>query len=240
MRISRQPDLVLFDLDDTLCDYGGARVTRLRIAFGLAEETAGRTLDAPMDDVVAESIRIQPHGVDHFPDLLSRHGIACQEAAEAAVRWYVRNRFHGLQLFPDAIETLEVVRAAHPGRRIGMVTNGPADVQSAKIDLLGLRPYFEFCLVSDEFGFWKPDREIFLEALRLGEAAAVHSIMIGDSPDHDMLGAESTGIPTVWMNRHDHAWPAPIPPPTWIARDLADVRRLLGHSERLGGGSRSR
>ena len=46
-----------------------------------------------------------------------------------------------------------------------MITNGPADVQSAKIDLLGLRPYFDFCLISGEFGFWKPDRQIFLEAL---------------------------------------------------------------------------
>ena len=119
----------------------------------------------PLDEIVTESIRIQPHGVDHFPTLFARHGIDDPSAVDAATRWYVANRFHGLQLFPDAIETLNAVRAAKPNRRLGMITNGPADVQSAKIDLLGLRPYFDFCLISGDFGIWKPDRAIFEEAL---------------------------------------------------------------------------
>jgi len=222
-----QPELVLFDLDDTLCDYGGARVGRLRIAFGLAEETAGHPFAAPIDEIVTESIRIQPHGVDHFPTLLADYGIDDPAASESATRWYVSNRFHGLQLYPDAIETLQTVRAAKPDRRLGMITNGPADVQSAKIDLLDLRAFFDFCLISGEFGFWKPDRQIFLEALELGNAAPELAVMIGDSPDHDMAGAEAAGIPTIWMNRHDLPWPAAIPAPTCIARDLANVRRLL-------------
>jgi putative hydrolase of the HAD superfamily len=222
-----QPELVLFDLDDTLCDYDGARAGRLRIAFGLAEESAGRRFRTPIDDIVTESIRIQPHGVDHFPALLADYGIDDPTAAEAAARWYVSNRFHGLKLFPDAIETLQTVRAANPDRCLGMITNGPAEVQSAKIALLELRPYFDFCLISGEFGFWKPDRQIFVEALGLGNVAPELAVMIGDSPDHDMAGAEAAGIRTIWMNRHDLPWPVTIPAPTCIARDLADVRRLL-------------
>ena len=109
-----------------------------------------------------------------------------------------------------------------------MITNGPADVQSAKIDLLGLRPYFDFCLVSGAFGYWKPDRAIFLEALALGRAAAPQAVMIGDSPEHDIGGAEATGIPTIWMNRHDLHWPETMPSPTYVARNLGDVRQLLG------------
>lgn len=225
-----QPDLVLFDLDDTLCDYGGARVGRLRIAFGLAEETAGRPLDAPIDEIVTESIRIQPHGVDHFPTLLADYGIDDSAAIEAATSWYVTNRFHGLQLYPDAIETLRVVRDAMPDRRIGMITNGPAEVQSAKIELLGIRPYFDFCLISGEFGFWKPDRQIFVEALTLGASTPDRAVMIGDSPEHDIAGAEAVGIPTIWMNRHHLMWPEEIPAPTHTARDLSDVRKLLGPS----------
>lgn len=222
-----RPSLVLFDLDDTLCDYGGARVGRLRIAFALAEETAGRSFDASIDTLVQESIRIQPHGVDHFPELLAGYGIDDPAAAQAATRWYVSNRFHGLQLYPDAIETLQVVRAAKPHRHLGMITNGPADVQSAKIDLLGLRAFFDFCLISGEFGFWKPDTQIFREALALGAASPDDAVMIGDSPDHDIAGAEATGIPTIWMNRHELAWPEQIPAPTFTARDLDDIRRLL-------------
>ncbi len=226
-RMHPQPDLVLFDLDDTLCDYGGARVGRLRIAFELAEETTGQSFVSPIDDLVSESIRIQPHGVDHFPTLLADHGIDDPAAADAATRWFVSNRFHGLQLFADAIETLNFVRSSRVDRRLGMVTNGPADVQSAKIDLLGLRPYFDFCLISGAFGSWKPDRAIFLEALSLGRAAPRKAVMIGDSAEHDIEGAEAAGIPTIWMNRHGLTWPEEIPSPTFVARNLGDVRQLL-------------
>lgn len=227
MPFDPQPDLVLFDLDDTLCDYAGARIGRLRIAFGLAEECAGTRLSAPMDEVVQESIRVQEHGVDHFPQILGTYGIHDPEAVHRAVEWFVGHRFHGLQLFPDAIETLQAVRAAKPHRRLGLITNGPAEVQTAKIDLLHIRPYFDFCLISGAFGFWKPDRQIFDEALKLGGARATNAVMIGDSPEHDMAGAEAAGIPTIWIDRQGLPWPPSLPPPTAVAADLSTVRRLL-------------
>lgn len=222
-----QPDLVLFDLDDTLCDYAGARIGRLRIAFTLAQERAGVHLTAPIDDVIAESLRIQEHGVDHFPDVLSRYGISDHAAAEKAAQWFVHHRFHGLQLFPDAIETLQTIRAAKPRRRLGLVTNGPAEVQSAKIDLLGIRSYFDFCLISGEYGYWKPERQIFQAALDLGHAPPDDTVMIGDSPQHDMAGAEALSISTIWMNRQQRSWPIEIPAPTYTVHDLSMVRKLL-------------
>ena len=224
-----QPDLVLFDLDDTLCDYAGARVGRLRIAFELAEQQSGKRLTAPLDEIVQESIRIQPHGVDHFPAMLARYGIDDPAAVDAAIAWFVGHRLHGLRLFPDAIETLEVVRAAKPGRRLGLITNGPAEVQTAKIELLGLLPYVDFALISGVFGFWKPDRQIFEEALTLGEALPSESVMIGDSPEHDMAGAEAAGISTIWIDHNVRLWPNELPPPTFVAPDLATVRRLLAN-----------
>ncbi len=233
--IQPQPDLVLFDLDDTLCDYAGARVGRLRIAFALAEKESGQTLSAPLDEIVQESIEIQPHGVDHFPAVLARYGIDDPVAVDTAVAWFVGHRFHGLRLFPDAIETLDAVRAARPERRLGLITNGPAEVQTAKIELLGLLPYFDFALISGVFGFWKPDQEIFEEALRLGGASAWESVMIGDSPEHDMAGAEAAGIKTIWMNRHDALWPRALPAPTLVAADLAAVRRMLAPGFTRGG-----
>ena len=51
--------------------------------------------------------------------------------------------------------------------------------------------------------------------------------MIGDSPEHDIGGAEATGIPTIWMNRHDLPLAGTDPSPTYVARNLGDVRELL-------------
>ena len=227
--------LVLFDLDDTLCDYAGARAARLGIAFGQALATvqvrahrATGALGGAPDPaaLIAASIAIHPHGADHFADLLRPYGVAADGAALASA-WYRANRFHGLQLFPDAVATLEAVRAALPSARIGVITNGPAEVQRAKLELLEIVPLLDFVLISGEFGVEKPDPAIFQEALRRGNAAPHEAVFIGDSPDHDIAGARAAGIRAVWINRTGRPWSHPDPPPEDEVRDLAAFLALL-------------
>jgi putative hydrolase of the HAD superfamily len=221
------PALVLFDLDDTLCDYAGARAGRLRTAFGtaLAHVPGGAAVD--LDRVIAESVAIHPHGSDHFGELLARYGVVDPAVARAARTWYHANRFLGLTLFADAVEILKAIRNAVPGRRIGLITNGPAEVQRDKIALLDLAAYVDFALISGEFGIAKPDPAIFREGVRLGDATTVETIFIGDSPEFDIAGARAAGIDAVWMNRLGLSWPAAPPPPAEV-RSLEEVRVLLG------------
>jgi FMN hydrolase / 5-amino-6-(5-phospho-D-ribitylamino)uracil phosphatase len=222
------PRLVLFDLDDTLCDYAGARLGRLRIAFSLAMQGQSRDHPVDLDRLIEDSLAIHPHGTEHFAELFGRHGIGGAEEAEVAAAWYRANRFHGLQLFADAVETLQTVRQALPDRRLGMVTNGPTDVQRAKIDLLGVASHVDFIIISEEFGAWKPDPAIFREALRLGEATAADAVFVGDSPDHDMAGARAAGIRAIWVNRAGRPWAGESPQPDYVVPDLSAVRGLLG------------
>jgi putative hydrolase of the HAD superfamily len=237
------PRLVLFDLDDTLCDYAGARNQRLRIAFGHAlaavrprETRTTGALTAPAADpvieaLIAASIAIHPHGADHFADLLRPYGVSAA-AAEVAAAWYRANRFHGLDLHGDTLATLAMVRATLPGRVVGLITNGPAELQRTKIARLGLAPLVDFAVVSGELGVEKPDPAIFREALRLGNAAAEEAVFVGDSPDHDIAGARAAGIRAVWLNRAGRPWvevaPPGHPPPAHEARDLATLAELLG------------
>jgi HAD superfamily hydrolase (TIGR01549 family) len=221
------PELILFDLDDTLCDYAAARACRLRIAFrtALAHAPGGAEID--LDRMIAESIALHPHGSDHFAELLTRYGLTDAAAIQAAREWYHANRFHGLSLFEDAVATLQSVRAALPGRRIGLITNGPADVQRDKIALLDLARHVDFAIISGEFGVAKPDPAIFEEGLRRGRATRNAALYIGDSPEYDVAGARAAGIRVIWMNRAGLPWPGSPPPPEGV-RSLAEVRALLG------------
>lgn len=221
------PRLVLFDLDDTLCDYASARARRLEIAFGIAFETSGIPADVEIASLVSESIEIHPHSTEHFGELLGRHGIAGDGAIRAAREWYSNHRFHTLELFNDAVKTLEHVRA-YPGvETIGLVTNGPSDVQRCKIELLGVEPFVDFILVSEEFGHWKPEPEIFLEAMRLGRAMPEQTIFVGDSAENDIAGAQSAGIAGIWINPGDRTWDQTCSPPTRTVKSLAEVRELF-------------
>jgi putative hydrolase of the HAD superfamily len=223
------PDLVIFDLDDTLCDYASARALRLRIAFteALASRPAGAS-PVDLDALIAESIAIQPHGSDHFDHLLRRFGISDPDSIARASTWYRTNRFYGLRLFDDALDTLRYVRAAVPRRRIGIVTNGPADVQRDKIALLNLGPVVDFVLISEEVGIAKPDPAIFAEALRLANVTPEDAIVIGDSPEFDIAGARAAGIRSIWVNRTGRPWPSDLPAPALEIDSLVPLRHLLG------------
>ena len=231
------PRAVLFDLDDTLCDYASARRERLRLAFTLAPDGAFRERKGiDLEAMIADSIETQPHGADHFPGLFAQYGIADPDHARAAAEWYRSNRFHGLDFFPEARDVLGSVRArltAMPrasARPLGLITNGPAEVQRAKIDLLGVGDLVDFAVISGEFGVAKPDPAIFREALDLAGVEAGEAIFIGDSVEFDMAGAHAAGIPSVWLNRHGRAWSESGWKPCREIRSLDEALLLLGRA----------
>lgn len=226
------PRAILFDLDDTLCDYSAARALRLRVAFSLDGEGKPETrADDVLTEMVAASIAMHPHGTDHFPELFRQFGIDDLAAAERAAAWYRGNRFHGLELFAGARETLQTVRSARslPGvrRPIGIITNGPTEVQRAKVSLLGLEGLIDFVLISEEFGASKPDPGIYHAAVdRLG-VGHEDVVFVGDTAEFDMAGAHAAGMRTVWINAESEEWPGPDRAPDHTVAHIVDVPRLV-------------
>ena len=84
----------------------------------------------------------------------------------------------------------------HP---LGLITNGPSDIQRLKLDQAGLSSTFGAEVISGELGVGKPDPAVFLGLLdRLG-AAPDASIMVGDSWARDIEGALGAGMSAVWI-----------------------------------------
>jgi FMN hydrolase / 5-amino-6-(5-phospho-D-ribitylamino)uracil phosphatase len=211
------PSLVLFDLDDTLCDHEASLRVRLRQAFTVAFNG-----DPPdnLPEIIEQSIEYSVFGTDHFADILRPHGVARKDWIEAAIDSYVSDRFLGLELFEEAVDVVESLRQRV---QIGMITNGPSDIQRGKIERLGIGDLFPFILVSEEQGIWKPDPRIFERAMELGEADPDDTIYLGDNPEHDVGGAHAAGITSVWVNRFSRQWPGG-PEPHYV---IDDLRRLF-------------
>jgi FMN hydrolase / 5-amino-6-(5-phospho-D-ribitylamino)uracil phosphatase len=211
------PKLVLFDLDDTLCDHEGSLRLRLRFAFRAA--FAGSPPDN-LDDIIEQSIDHSVFGTEHFSSLLAPYGVDHPERIQTAIDAYVSDRYLGLTLFE---EVADVVHAISRQARIGMITNGPSTIQRDKIARLGIGPLFPFILVSEEEDVWKPDPVIFERALERGGASSDQAIYIGDNPVHDVGGARAAGITSVWMNRFGRDWPGGDPPD----HEVSNLRQLL-------------
>jgi FMN hydrolase / 5-amino-6-(5-phospho-D-ribitylamino)uracil phosphatase len=211
------PKLVLFDLDDTLCDHDGS--LRVRLATSFAAAFNGNPPEH-LDQIVEESIDVSVFGTDHFADVLKPHGVTDAGLVQAAADVYVADRYRGLELFPEAVD---VVRQIGERANVGMITNGPSGIQRGKIDLLQIEPLFPFILVSEEVDIWKPDPRIFHRAMELGKAAPEETVYIGDNPGHDVAGAHAAGITSVWVNRRGMDWPGGTPP----HHEIFDLRQLF-------------
>lgn len=145
---------------------------------------------------------------------------AMDQSAELAER-YRNERRSAYRLFPDALDVLSQFRAA--GWRLGIVTNGPPDLQREKVQTTGLTEYVDVVVVSGEVGTGKPDPAIFAVALDRLEVPQSAAVMIGDSIERDMKGAQLTGMRTVWRPRHGAAveWHPAV-------ASLSDLPSLLG------------
>ena len=83
-----------------------------------------------------------------------------------------------------------------------MLTNGSPDLQNTKLTITPeLRPYFDHIIISGDFGRGKPDPSIFEHVLETAGVKASEAVMVGDNLMTDILGANRTGITSVWINR---------------------------------------
>jgi putative hydrolase of the HAD superfamily len=100
--------------------------------------------------------------------------------------------------YADALPALDRAAAIY---RLAIATNGPGDVQRAKLHASGLERYFPFVVVSEEIGSGKPERAMFRIALgRLG-VSADEAVVVGDSHERDIIGARNAGILSILVDR---------------------------------------
>ena len=104
-----------------------------------------------------------------------------------------------------------------------IITNGFNDVQHLKLKNSGISKYFSTVTTSEEIGVKKPNPLIFTSALKKANANASSSIMIGDTFEADILGAENVGMETMYYNYRKES----IPQKYTIVDHLLDIKRHL-------------
>jgi putative hydrolase of the HAD superfamily len=123
-------------------------------------------------------------------------------------------------LFDGCIELLEILKDKC---RLHLITNGFNEVQHHKIKNAGLEKYFDVVLTAEAAGVKKPAPEIFHMALNMAQATLKNSLMIGDSYEADIKGAQEVGLPTIWF----HTTGEPAPKNEVMVHRLIDIYPLL-------------
>ena len=100
-------------------------------------------------------------------------------------------------LLDGAIAILDYLKDKYA---LHIITNGFKEVQHIKLKNSGISNYFKTVTSSEEVGLKKPNPVVFKTALEQAGVSKEKTLMIGDSFEADILGAEAFGMQTIFYN----------------------------------------
>jgi putative hydrolase of the HAD superfamily len=107
-------------------------------------------------------------------------------------------------LFDGAISILKYLKNNY---QLHIITNGFEEAQERKMINANIKHYFKSVTNSEMVGVKKPNPKIFNFALDIASASPDESIMIGDSLEADIEGADKIGMDTIhfdYKDTHNH------------------------------------
>ncbi|MCK4968364.1 MAG: HAD-IA family hydrolase [Candidatus Aenigmarchaeota archaeon] len=230
--------LVLFDLDDTLCNT--------RETFRIAETKSFNylknkypLLSFPLFNKFYLIARQKTHSelkgsasshnrLLYFQKLFELLGLPIKPSIlNEITNIYWNYIYNHIKLYPQAKSTLKLLKQNN--LKVGLVTDSLLDIQIEKLRRLSITDYIDFIVSSEEAGKEKPHSAMFLLALKKGNCKTNETIMIGDNLERDIRGANKMKITTILKNtfRLKNTRPA-----DYIINDLNELTKILGITQK--------
>ncbi|MCG8577946.1 MAG: YjjG family noncanonical pyrimidine nucleotidase [Flavobacteriales bacterium] len=201
---------IFFDLDHTLWDFdrnSSETLAELFESYKLGDEIeSSETFIAKYQEINNQFWKLYREGkiekaklrYIRFMQTFEIFGLKKdQKFAEQFAADYLEVCPHKTNVFPGTFETLEHLAGKYP---LHIITNGFKEVQGIKMEKSGLGKYFDLILSSEDVGVNKPDPRVFNRALELTNASHNNSVMIGDTYEADIVGAENVGMKAILFN----------------------------------------
>lgn len=220
-------EILLFDADDTLFDFGKAMRTSLQksmealgISFQAEYCTVYETLNTALwqqlerGEITKDELRRR-----RMAEFFAEIGVRAEPAKMQEKYQQCLN--NSAYLLPGVKEVLAALSAR---QRCYIVTNGFAETQRGRLKKAGIDSFFKGLFISEEIGFQKPKKEFFDAVFSvLGEEMRNHTMIIGDSLTSDILGGNNAGIATCWYNPHRKENPQKIP----VTKEIRSLTELM-------------
>lgn len=198
-------NLITFDLDDTLWDVRPALIKAEQAQNLWLQQHYPRAIENrdshDLNQRKKDLIKQQPHLIHHISrfrqifleQLLLDAGVPPNEACDAAMQAFGAfiARRNDVELFKHAESVLEELNQDYT---LAALTNGNADVSQTP-----LAAFFSFALKAEDVGAAKPAPDLFLAAMAQANSSPEQIVHVGDSHDHDIVGAHGVGIRSVWL-----------------------------------------
>lgn len=199
---------VIFDIDNTLYDFASANETAICALERYAEEQFGWPRGKLREEYkAAQDELLRAAGFYHggvrdrilrIQLILEKYALPFQPHAAAMYRLYWDTLLDVMVRSEGAEEVLRSLKER--GVRIGAGTDMTAFMQFQKLERLGLLPYFDFIVTSEEAGQEKPSAVFFSRCKDKMLCAPEECLFVGDHPEKDYRGAKRAGLQALWYN----------------------------------------
>ena len=194
---------VVFDLDNTLLDFMKMKEFAVKAAIkGMIE--AGLKVNEDKSYIEINSI-YEEFGWENqkvFDVFLEKSIVHVDNKFLAAgIVAYRRAREANLMAYPNVNKTL--LALSKSGIKLGVVSDAPSREAWMRIYYLNLYHYFDVVITYDDSGERKPSPIPFQLALDGMGLRPEETIMIGDWPERDVVGAQQIGMKTAFARYGD-------------------------------------
>jgi len=180
---------VIFDLDDTLYDGDNLTEFALRQAVqAMIDNGLNCNLEQGIERI-KEIINEDPIK-DKFAELARSFNQEDIDIINEGKNKYFNSDFDELKIYPDTKEVLEKLKGNY---KLVLITQGAVEQQNRKIDVLGIRDYFDFVFISD-IGKKREDFEQVLKILGLNEDEI---LVVGDRIETEIKIGNELGMSTI-------------------------------------------
>ncbi len=187
---------VIFDLDDTLYDCSGSlidasrrRAAKALVAAGLAcTEEEVYQLQKELTEKYGPYYHV-------FNEIVNKYH-ADNKLVSIAYKAYNSSEVSEIKPFPYVISTLKELK--EKGYKLFLLTVGVHERQEKKINMLGLKPYFDETVISDqEIGL--PLEDCVRDLIERHAINFREAVMVGDRVREELRIAKSLGMTTIQM-----------------------------------------
>ncbi len=212
---------VLFDLDDTLFDHQHCYRSALRAVYDQFEPLQTKPfvyldtlyqniLEAFHAKAVAGEITLEESRSLRMQAIFVDYGmtISLDDAQQIDEAHYRHTYMNARRPVPGAKQLLEKLRERELA--IGIITNHVLAEQTDKLAAIGLTDYVDVVIAASKIGVSKPDPYIFEVLLDAVNCQPHEAVLIGDSWQADIIGANRADIRAIWLNRYGTQCPDPL------------------------------
>lgn len=206
--------ILLFDLDDTLLDFGANEAESLNTLFQRHGYRFSDELFRVYNSVNKQLWSDYENGNIVLDDVLnSRFSKTMLRLGTVVDGMEWENQYrellgNGCQLMEGALDVCQSLSVSH---RLFVITNGITKTQIKRLKQSGLYDFFEDVFDSQSIGFQKPSKEFFDYVMsHVKDFSMKEALIIGDTLNTDIKGGLLAGIDTCWINRKSQKCTADI------------------------------